>query len=99
MSHLVGDDVDRLEVISFVDGAGVVRVAHPTHPGQSYHAVLAGLSVEQIETSKEKAMVPVAGLALVPLHQAARVLILLPPDTAQFSPAKPPQSHLQKDSR
>ena len=99
MSHLVGDDVDRLKVVSFVDGAGVVRVAHPTHPGKSYHAVLARLSVEQVEPSKEKAMVPVAGLALVPLHQAARVLSLLPPDTPQFSPGKPPQSYLQKDSR
>ena len=80
VAHLVRDDVDGLVVLALVDGAGVVRVTHAGHPGQPYHAVLAGPHVVEVEAGEEEGVVPVVGRVTVSCEDVPGVLCLLPPE-------------------
>ncbi len=65
VAHFVGDDVDRLVVAPLVDGAAVGVVAHPGNPGQADHGVVPGLTVVKVQPGQQKAVVPIAGVAVV----------------------------------
>ena len=79
VSHLMRNHKHGLKVVSLIDSARVVRMAHPGHPGQAYHAVLVRLPVIQVQTRQHQGVVPVLVVINVPLSPVTRIDLLLPP--------------------
>lgn len=79
MAHFMSYHKHRLKIISLVDGAGVLWMAHARHPGQPDDRVQRGHTVVQVESCEQQGMVPVLVVADIRFVRVAPwVLVHLP---------------------
>ena len=54
VAHFMGNDKNRLEVLTLVYCATVAGLAHSPHPGQTYHTVVTRCIIPQVQTYMNK---------------------------------------------